>query len=218
VNNIEGKWDLITSDFIALSRLHCATGRKNLVGATKYWLMAIDLRTYLFQVRCSLPFSFMWCSVLDIKAAASIFQVLPGSPIFRLPVLTRPDVRNWMTTVFPTELAQLQASAGSPVDLMRIQNEAMRQALEENRVQLREVRLELAGFRKSFERRTAVLSPAKAYSHQAYTGSGMFLFISCWLSFSNSNSNTSLSSIPVNQLGPFCNGSFKCHRHCASAY
>ena len=31
-------------------------GHKNLVGATKYWLMAIDLRMYLFQVNGSYSF------------------------------------------------------------------------------------------------------------------------------------------------------------------
>jgi hypothetical protein len=105
-----------------------------------------------------------------MQTAAAIFQVLPGSPIFRLPALARPDVQMWMKTVFPSELACLQANAGSPVDLMRIQNEAMHQALEENRVQLRELRLELSAMRVSFERRTAVLSPAKAYSHRMYMG------------------------------------------------
>ena len=78
-----------------------------------------------------------------------------------------------MKMVFPSELAILQANAGSPVDLMRIQNEAMRQALEENRVQLRELRHELGAMNAVLQRRTAVLSPAKAYSHQTYTSSGM---------------------------------------------
>lgn len=114
-----------------------------------------------------------------MQAAAAIFQILPGSPIFRLPALARADVQSWMKTVFPTELAVLQASAGSPVDLVRIQNEAMRQALKENRVQLRELRVELSGMRKFFDQQTAVLSPAKAYSHQAYTGSGTFSVDSC---------------------------------------
>ena len=83
--------------------------------------------------------------------------------------------------MYPSELACLQANTGSPVDLMRIQNEAMCQALEENRVQLRELRRELSAMRVSFDRRTAVLSPAKAYSHQAYTSSGKHSF--CPLSF-----------------------------------
>ena len=78
-----------------------------------------------------------------------------------------------MKTVFPSELAILQANVGSPVDLMRIQNEAMQQALEENRVQLRELRHELGTTNTMLQRRTAVLSPAKAYSHQTYASSGM---------------------------------------------
>jgi hypothetical protein len=78
-----------------------------------------------------------------------------------------------MKMVFPSELAILQANAGSPVDLMRIQNEAMWQALEENRVRLRELRHELGAMNAVVQRRTAVLSPAKAYSHQTYTSSGM---------------------------------------------
>lgn len=112
-----------------------------------------------------------------MQTAAAIFQVLPSSSIFRLPALAGSDVQNWMKSVFPTELVILQASAGSPVDLMRIQNEAMRQALEENRVQLRELRLELAGMRQSFDRRTAILSPAKAYSHQTYADTCMLSLI-----------------------------------------
>ena len=85
-----------------------------------------------------------------MQTAAAIFQVLPGSPIFRLPALARLFIQMWMKTIFPSELACLQANAGSPVDLMRIQNEAMRQALEENRVQLRELRLELSAMRVFF--------------------------------------------------------------------
>lgn len=43
------------------------------------------------------------------------------------------EVQMWMKTTFRTELSVLQAAAGSSVDLARIQNEALRQALEENR-------------------------------------------------------------------------------------
>ena len=100
----------------------------------------------------------------------TIFQVLPGSPIFHLPALACPDVQMWMKTIFPSELACLQANAGSPIDLMQIQNKAMCQALEENWVQLHKLRLELSAMRVSFEQWTAVLSPAKAYSHQTYMG------------------------------------------------
>jgi hypothetical protein len=140
--------------------------------------MAIDLRMYLFQVNGSYRLlSSTEFGLTPIQTAAAVFQVLPGSPIFRLPALARPDIQMWMKTVFLSELACLQANAGNPVDLMRIQNEAMRQALEENRVQLRELRLELTAMRASFERRTAVLSPAKAYSHQAYTSSGMCSYL-----------------------------------------
>jgi hypothetical protein len=46
---------------------------------------------------------------------------------------------------------------------MRIQKEAMCQALEENRVQLHELRLEISAMRVSFERPTAVLSLAKSH-------------------------------------------------------
>ena len=101
-----------------------------------------------------------------MQTAAAIFQVLPGSPIFHLPALACPDVQMWMKTIFPSELACLQANAGSPIDLMQIQNKAMCQALEENWVQLHKLRLELSAMRVSFEQWTAVLSPAKAYSHQ----------------------------------------------------
>ena len=158
---------------VRVYHISTSSGRKNLVGATKYWLMAIDLRVYLFQVSGGSFIVFSrYTQVIWMEAAAAIFQVLPRSPIFRLPALARSDVQAWMTNVYPSELACLQANAGSPIDLMRIQNEAMRQALEENRVQLRELRRELSAMRVSFDRRTAVLSPAKAYSHQMYTGSG----------------------------------------------
>ena len=140
-------------------------------------------------------------SLTPMQTAAAIFQVLPGSPIFRLPALAHPDVHMWMKTVFPSELACLQANAGSPVDLMRIQNEAMRQALEENRVQLHELRLELSAMRVSFERRTAVLSPAKAYSHRTYISSGMCP--SCLpFSYFGYCFATSISCFWYGQLGP----------------
>jgi hypothetical protein len=86
-------------------------GRKNLVGATKYWLMAIDLRMYLFQVNGShCLLSSAEFGLTPMQTTATIFQVLPGSPVFRLPALARPDVQLWIKTVFPSELACLQAN------------------------------------------------------------------------------------------------------------
>ncbi|KAJ7289689.1 hypothetical protein C8J57DRAFT_1494110 [Mycena rebaudengoi] len=69
---------------------------------------------------------------------------------------------------FPTQLALLQASAGSPLDLTRIQNESLRVALEELRAISDAQRLELKKLRELFERRTTVLSPAQGFSTASY--------------------------------------------------
>ncbi|KAJ6524671.1 hypothetical protein B0H10DRAFT_1964876 [Mycena sp. CBHHK59/15] len=125
---------------------------KNLTGASNYWQMIIELRPYLFQ------------------CAASIFQVRLNSALFRLPALQQPDVRKWMKEVFPIELKRLQDSEKDPLDLSRIQNEALRLSLEEVRAQLErqnralaEQSATLSQLLKTVDRRTAVLSPAKGY-------------------------------------------------------
>ena len=69
---------------------------------------------------------------------------------------------------FPSDFTLLKAKEGSPVDLQRLQNQVLQQSLEEMRSLLSTQAAELTKLRLSLERRTAVLSPTKAYSNQAY--------------------------------------------------
>ncbi|KAJ7772443.1 hypothetical protein B0H16DRAFT_1714643 [Mycena metata] len=131
-------------------------GAKNLTGASNYWQMIIELRPYLFQ------------------CAAALFQVRPKSALFRLPALQRPEVQKWMREVYPIDLKRLQDSEKTPLDLSRIQNEALRLSLEEVRAQLETQNRALAEqgctlneLLKTVKRRTALLSPAKAYVSEA---------------------------------------------------
>ncbi|KAJ7210917.1 hypothetical protein GGX14DRAFT_394536 [Mycena pura] len=124
-------------------------GTKNLTGASNYWQMIIELRPYLFQ------------------CAAAIFQVRPKSALFRLPALKRADVQKWMKETFPVELKRLEDSALNPLDLSRIQNEALRLSLEEVRVQLAKQSRTLDQVLTTLNRRTAILSPAKQYLDQS---------------------------------------------------
>ncbi|KAJ7240689.1 hypothetical protein C8J57DRAFT_1245135 [Mycena rebaudengoi] len=105
------------------------------------------------------------------KCAAAIYQVQPKSALFKLPALQNPDVRNWMSSVFPVDLKRLKDSEKEPLDLARIQNEALRLSLEEVRVQLVQQTRILERMEQKFERRTAVFSPAKGYSNEAYARS-----------------------------------------------
>ncbi|KAJ7125542.1 hypothetical protein C8R43DRAFT_1240832 [Mycena crocata] len=137
----------------AESILENIEGVKNLTGASNYWQMIIELRPYLFQ------------------CAAAIFQIRPKSALFRLPALKRPEVQTWMKDVFPVELKRLKDSESNPLDLSRIQNEALRLSLEEVRAQLEkqnrildEQSHTLAELLTIVNRRTALLSPAKGYS------------------------------------------------------
>ncbi|KAJ7202449.1 hypothetical protein C8J57DRAFT_1622921 [Mycena rebaudengoi] len=122
----------------------------NLSGAANHWAMVQHLRPYVFQ------------------CGAALMQKCPDSAIFGLPALANADVRNWMKTEFPTQLSLLQANAGSPVDLTRIQNESLRTEMEELRCISNAQALELKKLRELFERRTAVLSPAKGFSASNY--------------------------------------------------
>ncbi|KAJ7234260.1 hypothetical protein C8J57DRAFT_1531801 [Mycena rebaudengoi] len=106
------------------------------------------------------------------KCAAAIYQVQPKSALFKLPVLQNPDVRKWMSEVFPVDLKQLQDSEKEPLDLARIQNEALRLSLEEVRVQLVQQTRILERMEQKLERRTALFSPAKGYSNDVYARSG----------------------------------------------
>lgn len=103
-----------------------------------------------------------------MQCGAAIYQKCPKSAIFRLPALANADVIGWMKTTFPTQLCLLQAKAGSPVDLARIQNDSLRHALEEVRNIMTSQLIELAKLRTTVERRTAVLSPAQGFSASTY--------------------------------------------------
>ncbi|KAJ7231956.1 hypothetical protein C8J57DRAFT_1250827 [Mycena rebaudengoi] len=129
----------------------------------------------------------IWCHVRDpesflsrkcpnaesiLEKIEAIYQVQPKSALFKLPALQNPDVRNWMSSVFPVDLKRLKDSEKEPLDLARIQNEALRLSLEEVRVQLVQQTRILERMKQKFERRTAVFSPAKGYSNEAYVHSG----------------------------------------------
>ncbi|KAJ7238394.1 hypothetical protein C8J57DRAFT_1246471 [Mycena rebaudengoi] len=128
----------------------------------------------------------IWCHVRDPEAFLSrkcpnaesilekieaIYQVQPKSALFKLPALQNPDVRNWMSSVFPVDLKRLKDSEKEPLDLARIQNEALCLSLEEVRVQLVQQTQIFERMEQKFERRTAVFSPAKGYSNEAYARS-----------------------------------------------
>ncbi|TFK72355.1 hypothetical protein BDN72DRAFT_894862 [Pluteus cervinus] len=131
---------------MAESIVEMVNGRMNLVGTTNYWRMIILLRPYVFQ------------------CGAAIFQRQPKSALFRLPALAHPDVQNWMRTTFCEELLLLQAAAGSPVDLSRVQDKVVQQALSQiYTISLTQIS-ELRQMHAQFERRTAILSPTKGYS------------------------------------------------------
>ncbi|KAJ7828856.1 hypothetical protein B0H14DRAFT_3718382 [Mycena olivaceomarginata] len=48
-----------------------------------------------------------------LKCAAAIYQVQPKSALFKLPALQNPDVRKWMSEVFPVDLKRLKDSEKS---------------------------------------------------------------------------------------------------------
>ncbi|KAF9072256.1 hypothetical protein BDP27DRAFT_424984 [Rhodocollybia butyracea] len=149
-------------------------GKKNLNGAANFWKLIIDLRPYLFQ------------------CGASIFQQCPESALFKLPALANNNVRNWMKTTFLSELSVLRASAGSPIDLQRIQNESLRQAIEEMQVLLTSTHTEIRKLSAQVDHRTQLLSPQKS-SFPSRT-----VIPSKQLSFPASSSSFPLTPIPVN--------------------
>ncbi|KAJ3767235.1 hypothetical protein FB446DRAFT_821118 [Lentinula raphanica] len=121
----------------------------NLRGCENFWQMIIDYRTIFFQT------------------SAAIYEIIPNSAIFRLPALCNPDVINWMKNGFPSEFAALKAQAGSPVDLTRIQDRMMREALEQNRASIHDFQMETMQHLAMLARRTAILSPTK-FSNELY--------------------------------------------------
>ncbi|KAJ7252582.1 hypothetical protein C8J57DRAFT_1351069 [Mycena rebaudengoi] len=139
-------------------------GTKNLTGASNYWQMVIGLRPYMFQIGRPLHFSFHSYRLI-FQCAAAIYQVQSKSALFKLPALQNPDVRKWMSEVFPVDLKRLQDSEKEPLDLARIQNEALRLSLEEVRVRLVQQTRILERMEQKLKRRTALFSPAKGYSN-----------------------------------------------------
>jgi hypothetical protein len=76
-----------------------------------------------------------------------------------------------MKTTYPADLCVLQAAAGSPVDMARIADAALRQSLKERRAQLSSQQVKMTHMMQLVERRTAVLSPAKGYLNTPYAAS-----------------------------------------------
>ncbi len=118
--------------------------------------MVIQLRPYLFQ------------------SAATIYQECPRSPLFNLPALANPDVRTWMKDIFPVELKKLEDNASNPVDLARVQNEVLRQALERMNDTIQRQSVELSKLHEILDRRTAVMSPTKGFSLETHHERGMY--------------------------------------------
>ncbi|KAJ7936473.1 hypothetical protein B0H13DRAFT_1946706 [Mycena leptocephala] len=135
---------------MAESMLEKVAGNEHLSGAFHHWEMVIELREYLFQ------------------CGAAIWQSVPGSCIFRLPAFQSTDVRNWMSTGYPAELSALQAAAGNPVELERIQNVALVRALTGMNNILSAATNEIRELRAMLERRTAVFTPARGFSASVY--------------------------------------------------
>jgi hypothetical protein len=77
-----------------------------------------------------------------------------------------------MSTVYPSELAVLQANAGNPVQLERIQNAALVAALKEMGNTISTQTLELTKMREMLTRRTAVFTPARGFSSSVYQRNG----------------------------------------------
>ncbi|KAI0352138.1 hypothetical protein OH77DRAFT_1592366 [Trametes cingulata] len=124
-------------------------GAANLVGTTNHWTMVIGLRPHLFL------------------CAAALYQVAPSSPIFRLPALAHDDVRLWMTTEFPTQLTALEAAAGNPIGLERLQNTLLQQSLQHVVSVLQQQSSNMTALRAFIDRRTAALSPPKRHIEKA---------------------------------------------------
>lgn len=77
-----------------------------------------------------------------------------------------------MAGTFPSELSVLQAAAGSPLNLKRIQDQYTRQSLEEVRSLMHNSHLAITRLEQTVDRRTSVLSPTKGFSAGTYSQSG----------------------------------------------
>jgi hypothetical protein len=90
-------------------------------------------------------------------------------------VLQNPDVRNWMSEVFPLDLKRLKDSKKEPLDLARIQNEALRLSLEEVWVQLHRQSADRLPAAVAVTLWTAVLKPGSMWDwagHQLHNSGG----------------------------------------------
>ncbi|TFY54494.1 hypothetical protein EVJ58_g8832 [Rhodofomes roseus] len=161
---------------MAESIIKATEGKRNLVGVTNFWKMIVDLRQYLFQ------------------CAAAIYQVVPSSPVFRLPALASADVHEWMSVEYPARLETAKSQQAEPVDLSRIQSDVQRQALEQMRVMLSGIGDQLHAMGEKVERRTAVLSPAKGYSHESYARSSQIVMRASFDRASESEAGSTLTS------------------------
>ncbi|KAL1939606.1 hypothetical protein VTO73DRAFT_9639, partial [Trametes versicolor] len=119
-------------------------GQANLVGAANHWKMAVALRPHLFL------------------CAAALYEGVPDSPIFRLPALAHDDVKLWMRTEYRSQLAVLDASAGNPISLERLQNTLLRQSLQHLTVKMEAQSTQIVQLQAVITRRTAAFSPPKA--------------------------------------------------------
>ena len=78
------------------------------------------------------------------------------------------DVKNWMKTEFLQNLTLLKSQAGDPIEIERIQNDLMRQALNNMSASLAEQTVQIKILNEKLDRRTAVLSPTKSFSVDTY--------------------------------------------------
>ncbi|KAK7014508.1 hypothetical protein R3P38DRAFT_3277089 [Favolaschia claudopus] len=101
-----------------------------------------------------------WQMIIDMRPYA-----------FQLPqvrAISNEDVINWMKTTFPEELTLLHAQAGDPADLLLVQNNVLRKALEDLFKICTSSDTKLVRLTALLERRTSALSPAQGFSTTAY--------------------------------------------------
>ncbi|KAI1782341.1 hypothetical protein LXA43DRAFT_1051604 [Ganoderma leucocontextum] len=120
-------------------------GKAGLVGATNHWRMVVSLRPHLFL------------------CAAAIYQVAPDSSIFQLPALAHDDVKQWMKSEYPSQLAALEAKEGDPISLECLQNTMVRQSLQHLTLTIQRQADEMARLQTIVNRRTAAFSPPKGF-------------------------------------------------------
>ncbi|KAF5373795.1 hypothetical protein D9758_000952 [Tetrapyrgos nigripes] len=95
------------------------------------------------------------------EGTAAMYQELPESSIFKLPALSDPVIRNWMSTTFKTEYTILKAQAGSNIDLSRIQDAVIRESITGTNSRISQMTTQLTALSSILDRRTAHFSPTK---------------------------------------------------------